>query len=111
MPSVKRTYWGKKYPNIPKLDLIQIQKESWQDFLDRELKETIHAISPIVDYTGNNWQLDLGELSYDPVTITPETAKKKGLNYTLPVRIKATLITNAPVMSAKKMSSFLISLL
>jgi len=91
MPSVKRTQWGKKYPNLPKLDLIQIQKESWKDFLDRELKETVQSITPISDYTGNNWQLDLGSLTYDPVSITPETAKKKGLNYTLPVRIKATL--------------------
>ena len=91
MPSVKRTSWGKKYPNLPKLDLIQIQKESWKDFLDRELKETIHSISPIVDYTGNNWQLELGEISYDPITVDPQTAQKKELNYTIPVRIKATL--------------------
>jgi DNA-directed RNA polymerase subunit beta len=91
MPSVKRTQWGKKYPNLPKLDLIQIQKESWKDFLERELKETVQSITPISDYTGNNWQLDLGSLTYDPITITPETAKKKGLNYTIPVRIKATL--------------------
>ncbi|MFA5749918.1 MAG: DNA-directed RNA polymerase subunit beta [Candidatus Shapirobacteria bacterium] len=91
MPSVKRTQWGEKYPNLPKLDLIQIQKESWKDFLDRELKETVQSISPISDYTGNNWQLNLGSLTYDPITITPETAKKKGLNYTISVRIKATL--------------------
>jgi len=109
MPSVKRTYWGKKYPNIPKLDLIQIQKESWQDFLDRELKETIHAITPVVDYTGNNWQLDLGELSYDPITITPETAKKKGLNYTLPVRIKATL-TNKRTGNVREEDVFFLNL-
>jgi len=91
MPSVKRTQWGKKHPNLPKLDLIHIQKESWNDFLNRELKETVQSISPISDYTGNNWQLELGELSYDPITISPETAKKKGLNYTIPVKIKATL--------------------
>ena len=81
MPSVKRTSWGKKYPNLPRLDLIQIQKESWKDFLNRELKETIQAISPISDYTGNNWQLDLGEVTYDPISIDPQTAKKKELNY------------------------------
>ena len=40
MPSVKRTQWGKKYPNLPKLDLIQIQKESWKEFLEKEFIET-----------------------------------------------------------------------
>ncbi|MEI8067428.1 MAG: DNA-directed RNA polymerase subunit beta [Candidatus Shapirobacteria bacterium] len=91
MPSVKRTQWGKKYPNLPKLDLIEIQKESWKDFLQRELKETIQSISPISDYTGNNWELELGEVAYDPITILPEVARKKGLNYTLPVRVLAKL--------------------
>ncbi|MDD4937519.1 MAG: DNA-directed RNA polymerase subunit beta [Candidatus Shapirobacteria bacterium] len=109
MPSVKRTQWGKKYSNIPKLDLIQIQKESWTDFLNRELKETIQAISPISDYTGNNWQLELGSLSYDPITITPDTAKKKGLNYTIPVKIKATL-TNKRTGNVSEESVFFLNL-
>jgi len=91
MGSAKRINWGKNYPNLPKLDLIQIQKESWEDFLDKELRETVKSISPITDYTGNNWKLDLGDLTFDPITISPEIAKKKGLNYTVPVRIKATL--------------------
>jgi len=109
MPSVKRTQWGKKYPNLPKLDLIQIQKESWKDFLDRELKETVQSITPISDYTGNNWQLDLGSLTYDPVSITPETAKKKGLNYTIPVRIKATL-TNKRTGNVREEDVFFLNL-
>lgn len=91
MGSIKRINWGKKYPNLPKLDLIQIQKESWQEFLQKELSETIQAISPIADYTGNNWQLELGKLTLDPITITPEVAKNKGLNYTIPARIHAKL--------------------
>ncbi len=109
MPSVKRTYWGKKYPQLPKLDLIQIQKESWKDFLDRELKETIQAVSPIVDYTGNNWQLELGEITYDPISISPETAKKKELNYTIPVRIKATL-TNKRTGNVRQEDVFFLNL-
>lgn len=92
MGSAKRINWGKKYPNLPKLDLVQIQKESWQQFLEKELNETIKSISPISDYTGNNWELQLGNLNFDPITITPEVAKRKGLNYTVPIRIKAKLI-------------------
>ncbi len=109
MPSVKRTSWGKKYPQIPKLDLIQIQKESWKDFLDRELKETIQAVSPITDYTGNNWQLELGELTYDPINVDPQTAKKKELNYTIPVRIKATL-TNKRTGNVREEDVFFLNL-
>ena len=95
MPSVKRTYWGKKYPQLPKLDLIQIQKESWKEFLEKELIETVQSISPISDYTGNNWELQLGELTYDPIVVSPDLAKRKGLNYTVPVRVKAKLINKS----------------
>jgi len=109
MPSVKRTSWGKKYPNLPKLDLIQIQKESWKEFLESELKQTIQAISPISDYTGNNWQLELGEITYDPISIDPQTAKKKELNYTLPIRIKATL-TNKRTGNVRQEDVFFLNL-
>ncbi|MCX6726290.1 MAG: hypothetical protein NTY75_00535 [Candidatus Shapirobacteria bacterium] len=91
MPSAKRTNWGKKYKNLPKLDLIAIQKESWQEFLKTELSTTLHSISPVSDYTGNNWQLELGQLNFDPISITPDLARRKGLNYTIPIRIQAKL--------------------
>jgi DNA-directed RNA polymerase subunit beta len=109
MGSAKRIQWGKKYPNLPQLDLIQIQKESWKDFLERELKETIQSISPITDYTGNNWELSLGELTFDPITVTPDIAKRKGLNYTIPVRIKARL-TNKRTGDVREEDVFFLNL-
>ncbi len=110
MPLAKnRTSWGKKYPNLPKLDLIQIQKESWQQFLEKELIETIQSISPISDYTGNNWQLELGEISYDPIPLTPETAKRKGLNYTIPIKIQSKL-TNKRTGEVREENVFFLNL-
>jgi len=92
MGIAKRINWGKSYPKIPQLNLIDVQKESWKEFLEKELQETLTSISPVVDYTGNNWQLELGQVSLEPPTVSPATAKKKGLNYTIPVKIKAKLI-------------------
>jgi DNA-directed RNA polymerase subunit beta len=109
MPSAKRTNWGKKYPNLPKLDLIKIQKESWNEFLNNELSKTIKTISPIADYTGNNWQLELGDLTLDPVTVSPEIAKRKGLNYTIPVKVKAKL-TNKRTGDVKEENVFFLNL-
>ncbi|MDP4010238.1 MAG: DNA-directed RNA polymerase subunit beta, partial [Candidatus Shapirobacteria bacterium] len=109
MPSAKRTNWGEKYPNLPKLDLIQIQKESWQEFLKKELIETIKSISPINDYTGNNWELELGEITYEPISIIPDIAKRKGLNYTIPVKIK-TKLTNKRTGDIKEEEVFFLNL-
>lgn len=109
MSSIKRTNWGKKYPNLPKLDLIKIQKESWQEFLEKDLAETILSISPISDYTGNNWELELGKLIFDKPTVTPEIARKKGLNYTIPVKIEAKL-TNKRTGLVKEEEVFFLNL-
>jgi DNA-directed RNA polymerase subunit beta len=109
MPTAKRISWGKKYPNLPKLDLIKIQKDSWKDFLTRELSDTIKTISPISDYTGNNWQLELGQLTFDPITISPDIAKRKGLNYTIPIKVKATL-TNKRTGDVKEENVFFLNL-
>ena len=109
MPSAKRTTWGKKYPNLPKLDLIKIQKESWERISQDRPCRNHPSISPISDYTGNNWQLEFGELTFDPITITPETAKNKGLNYTVPVKIKAKL-TNKRTGDVKEENVFFLNL-
>ena len=109
MSSAKRTSWGKKYPNLPKLDLIKIQKDSWSEFLNKELSDTIKTISPISDYTGNNWQLELGELTIDNPPVTPDTAKYKGLNYVVPIHVKAKL-TNKRTGDIKEENVFFLNL-
>ena len=71
MPSAKRINWSKIYPDIPQLDLLAVQKESWAEFLKKDLIDTVHSVSPISDYTGNNWVLELGDVSFDKVNVTP----------------------------------------
>ncbi|MEK7527484.1 MAG: DNA-directed RNA polymerase subunit beta [Patescibacteria group bacterium] len=109
MPSAKRINWGKIYPDIPQLDLLAVQKESWEEFFKKDLINTIHSVSPVSDYTGNNWVLELGDISFDKVNVTPATARLKGLNYTIPVTIKARL-TNKRTGLVKEEEVFLLNL-
>jgi len=109
MPSAKRINWGKIYPDIPQLDLLAVQKESWEEFLKKDLIDTVHSVSPISDYTGNNWVLELGDVSFDKVNVAPALAHQKGLNYTLPVIIKARL-TNKRTGLVKEEEVFLLNL-
>ncbi len=109
MSSAKRINWGKKYPKLPELNLIEIQKKSWQQFLKKDLQETLQSISPISDYTGNNWELNLGQLYFDPISVSPEAAKHKGLNYTVPIKI-ATKLVNKRTGSAVEENVFLLNL-
>ncbi len=109
MGKAKRINWGKKYRHLPKLNLIEIQKQSWHRFLNKDLVETIRSISPISDYTGNNWQLELGDLSFDPLTTSSLIAKRKGLNYSIPVKIK-TKLTNKRTGKIKQEEVFFLNL-
>ncbi len=109
MPSAKRTNWGKNYSNLPTVDLLEVQKESWAEFLKKDLIQTIRSVSPISDYTSNNWLLELGEVTFDEIPTTPQIAKLKGLNYTIPVVVKAKL-TNKRTGLVKEESVFLLNL-
>lgn len=92
MSKKDRVYWGKKPLTPSPADLTQIQKESWQWFLDQGFKEALSSISLIDDYTGNNWRLELGKVVFEKPIISPQEAQLKGLSYTLPVKIQAKLI-------------------
>jgi len=89
---VLRQYWGKEFSVIPPLDLLSIQKESYQWFIDHGIRDVIEEISPIEDFTGKNWELTLGESRLGESKITEEMALRKGLTYFSPLTVEAILV-------------------
>lgn len=87
-----RLYWDKHSLAPSTADLVAIQKESWQEFLEEGLQKTIGSVSPISDYTGDNWKLTLGKIIVEETAIAPLEAQKKGLSYTAPVKVEASLL-------------------
>jgi DNA-directed RNA polymerase subunit beta len=93
MPSkITRRNLGKEEKDIPEINLSLVQKESWEWFLTEGIREELTQISPIDDFTGKNWQLLMGEHTLLSPTITPREAAAKGLTYSFPLKIRATLI-------------------
>ncbi len=92
VPKPNRRNLGRKENNLPQLDLISVQKESWKWFLEEGIKEEIEEVSPIDDFTGKNWRLILGEPRLGEPKITPRQAQEKDLTYSSPLTITATLI-------------------
>lgn len=91
MPKANRQYWGKTNINLPELDLIAVQKESYDWFLTEGIQHTLTEVSPIEDFTGKNWRLEFGNYSFLEPKLTPTQAKEKGLNYDMPLKVEATL--------------------
>ena len=86
-----RLYWGKKYNNLPELDLLDIQKQSYDWLLDEGVKNVIKEITPIEDFTGKNWELDLGDYKLGDPKYAEEYAIEKGLTYFAPLQVEAKL--------------------
>ena len=86
-----RIVWGDQPAKLPQLNLIDVQKESYDWFLSLGIKESLESISPIADFTGKNWQLSFGEHQIGKPKHSPDEAQDKGLSYEVPLRVKAKL--------------------
>jgi DNA-directed RNA polymerase subunit beta len=77
---------------LEKPNLIEIQRKSYEWFLEEGLKEAFKDISPIEDYTGNlilefiDYELD-EESKYDV-----EECKERDVNYAVPLRVQVRFI-------------------
>lgn len=86
-----RHNWGKQYISLPELDLLAVQKTSYQSFLDKQIGDILQEVSPIDDFTGKNWSLTFKEYRIGKPTKTPDIALTKGLTFDAPLYVKATL--------------------
>lgn len=73
-------------------NLIAIQKDSYQWFLDEGLKEVFEDISPIADYSGH-LSLEFGgfRLCTDEIKYTIEECKERDATYAAPLKVKVKL--------------------
>jgi DNA-directed RNA polymerase subunit beta len=95
---------------LPLPDLIAIQRDSFQWFLDKGLAEAFDDISPIEDFTG---QLSL-ELEFDPTDadlrpppkFSVEECKEKDMTFAAPVFVRARFL-NAGTGEIKEQTVFM----
>ncbi len=90
-----RQNWGKTYKLLPELDLVKLQIDSYSQFLDHGIRESLQEVNGengIEDYTGKNWSLRFGEYRFALPKYTISQAKKKGVTYDIPLYVEATLV-------------------
>ncbi len=99
MDMVKDVYYGKtlrksysKYPEILEMpNMLKIQKDSYQWFLDEGLREVFRDVDTITDYSGN---LELSFLDYsmnEAPKYSVEECKRRDATYAKPIRVKVRL--------------------
>ena len=85
-----------KYPKhlTPLPNLVEIQLNSYKLFLEKGLRELLDEISPIHDYGGKDLALHFGDYYLDEPKCDELKARKNGLSYEAPLRVKLKLVNN-----------------
>ncbi|KIL34500.1 DNA-directed RNA polymerase subunit beta [Cohnella kolymensis] len=72
-------------------NLIEIQQQSYQKFLDEGLREIFQDISPIQDFTGN-LVLEFIDYSLGEPKYSVDDSKERDVTYAAPLRVKVRLL-------------------
>ena len=74
-------------------DLIEVQKNSYQRFVDEDLREVLDDISPITDYT-EKLVLEFVDykIDFDHPKYSVEECKERDVNYCAPLKVLVRLI-------------------
>ena len=89
---VMRMSYSRQEEVLEMPNLIEVQKDSYQWFLDEGLKEVFDDISPIADYSGS-LSLDFVdfELCRDDVKYSIEECKERDATFAAPLKVKVRL--------------------
>jgi len=89
---VMRMSYARQKEVLEMPDLIEVQKDSYQWFLDEGLKEVFDDISPIADYSGSlSLEFVDFELSKDDVKYSIEECKERDATYAAPLTVTVRL--------------------
>ncbi len=69
-------------------DLLEIQKKSYQWFLDEGIKETFEELFPVESFTGNI-SLEFGDYYFDEPRYSIKESKERMVNYAAPLKVGA----------------------
>ncbi len=102
----ERMSFQKIYEAIEMPNLIDVQKKSYQTFIEEGLMEVLHDVSPITDYSGN-LIIEFIDYRIDPTPKYPvEECKERDVNYAAPLRVKVRL-TNRLTGEVKEQEIFM----
>lgn len=93
MPKLQtKVFSNKSKPLTVQPKLFKIQTDSYRWFLESGLKDLLEEISPITDFSGNEFDLKLADYVWDEPKYDEEQAKFKDLTYEATLRVRCQLV-------------------
>jgi len=88
----ERKSFTKSSAAMPMPDLIEVQKNSYNWFIEEGLRDLFDEISPITDFIGRDLELYFEDYYLDEPKFDEVESKKKNITYEAPLRVKAKLL-------------------
>ncbi len=101
-----RKYFQATPPSLELPNLIEVQINSYNEFLREGLKELFEEISPVRDFTGKSLELALLDYKLDEPKVDEETARDRNVTYEAPLRVQVQL-TNLETGEIREQEVFL----
>lgn len=98
----KEIFLGKKEEELEKLDLIEVQKQSWKQFIDKQLREIFEEYFPIDDYTGKKLTLYFEDFYIGEPRYPIDLCFQKKLTYDAPVYLSLRLVNKKTGIERKQ---------
>lgn len=104
--SKERKYFSDRRSVIPYPDLIEVQKDSYNWFLQTGIKELFAEVSPMKDFSGRDLEIYLEDYYLDEPRFDEAICRRRNLTYEAPLRIKARLL-NSKTKESKSQEIYL----
>ena len=88
----KRHYFTETMDDFELPNLIEVQLNSYQWFLDKGIKELLEEVSPISDFSGKKLDLVLKKHTIDKPKYDAQLAKRKNISYEANLKVHVQLI-------------------
>jgi len=86
-----RKYFKENYKPIDNVSLIEVQKNSFNWFIEEGLADLFDEVSPITDFIGRDLELSFKEYFLDEPKFTEVECRAKNLTFEAPLRVKVKL--------------------
>ena len=84
----ERRSFSKSKNTMELSDLLEVQKKSYNWFLEEGIKETFEELFPVESFTGNV-TIDFGDYSFDTPRYSIKESKERMVNYAAPLKVQA----------------------
>ena len=74
-------------------DLLEIQKASYQEFIQNGIREVLDELFPVDNFSGS-LSLEIGDYSFDEPRLTIKECKERKSTYAAPLKVQARLFNN-----------------